>query len=82
MVMRPWRALIVDRADRTAHDEARRQIEHRRQIVLGTLPDRELGRVADPALIRRRRREVAVQHVGGERIGVRISGSLPVRAGP
>jgi hypothetical protein len=47
-------APIIDGADRPAHDEARKQIEHSRQTELGTGSDDELSRVADPALIRRR----------------------------
>jgi hypothetical protein len=59
---------IVNGADRPAHDEARKQIEHRRQIELGTVADDELRRVADPALIRRGRGEVSGENIGGDRI--------------
>jgi hypothetical protein len=42
------------------------EIENRRQIQFGAaVADHELGRVADPALIRRRRGEVAVKQPTG-----------------
>ncbi len=46
----------------------RKQIERRRQIELGAIPDHELGRVADPALIGCRRREVPGEDVGRDGI--------------
>ena len=46
---------IIDRADGPADDEPRVQVEDRGQIQLAALADHELGRVADPSLIRRRR---------------------------
>ena len=43
---------IIDGADRPADHEPGIQIENRGQIQLGVVADDELGRVADPALIR------------------------------
>ena len=61
---------IVDRADRPADDEPREQIEDRRQIQLAALADDELGRVADPALIRRVGRELPVEQIRRDRLVV------------
>jgi len=52
------------------------EIHNRGEIQLGPVPDQELGRVADPALIRRRRREVPGEHIGGNRIGVSAVGRV------
>jgi hypothetical protein len=61
---------IIDGADRPADHEPGIQIENRRQIQLGVLANDELGRVADPALIRTRRNEVAIEYVGRDRVVV------------
>ncbi len=41
---------IVDRTDRPANQEARVEVEDRREIELPTAADHELGGIADPAL--------------------------------
>ena len=59
---------IVHGADGPADDEPREQIEDRREVQLAALADHELRRVADPALIRRRGRELPIQQIGGDRL--------------
>ena len=62
---------IVDRADApspTTNRENRSRTAARYSLPL--LADDELGGVADPALIRRRRRELAVEQIGRDRLVV------------
>src|SRR5688572_14757352 len=67
---------VIDRADRPADDEPRVQIEDHREIPLAVLADRELAGVAEPSLIRRGGREIAVEHVWGDRVVVPAVGCL------
>ena len=60
-----WRSLLALTAP---HDEPREQIQDRRQIELAAAADDELRRVADPPLIRRGRREVAIEQIGCDRL--------------
>ena len=59
---------VVARTDGPPHDEPREQIQDRRQIELAAAADDELRRVADPPLIRRGRREVAIEQIGCDRL--------------
>jgi hypothetical protein len=52
---------VIDRADRPADDETRVEIQDVGEIQLTALADHELGGVADPSLIRRGCRELAVR---------------------
>ena len=54
---------IVDRADGPADQEARVEIENRREIELPAAADHELRRVAGPPLVRRVRDEVLREYV-------------------
>ena len=67
-----WRSLTALSAQPTMKREI--QVEDRRQIQLGAAPNHELGRVADPALIRPRRRELPREHIGGDRLIVLAHG--------
>ena len=59
---------VVDRTERPAHDEPGVEVQDGRQIQLGAAADDELRRVADPALIGPLGRELAVEHIGGDRL--------------
>ena len=61
---------VIDRTDGPADDEAGEQIEDRRQIQLAALADHELGRVADPAPIRRVGRELPIEQIRRDRLVV------------
>ena len=61
---------VVDRADGPPHDEPREQIEDGGEIELAAAPDDELGRVADPPLIRRRCGKLPIEQIGGDRLVV------------
>jgi hypothetical protein len=61
---------VVHGADGPPHDEPREQIQYRREVELAAAADDELGRVADPPLIRRVRLKLPVQEIGGDRLVV------------
>ena len=61
---------IVHRADGPPDDEPREQIQDRGHIEFAAAPDDELRRVADPALIRRGRRELPIEQIGRDRLVV------------
>jgi hypothetical protein len=74
---------IVDGADGPPGHEPGLEIENHRQIQLGVLADHELGGVAHPALIRCRRREIAVEDIGRDRVVViAVGGVRKARARP
>ena len=58
---------IVDGTDGPADQEPRVEIENRREIELPTAADHELGRVADPALVRCGGDEVLREHIRRDR---------------
>src|SRR5215203_6477711 len=55
---------IVYRAQCPADDEARVEIEDRREIQLGVAADHELRGIANPALIRPLGGELSIKHIG------------------
>src|SRR5215203_6714678 len=55
---------IVYRAQCPADDEARVEIEDRREIQLGVAADNELRGIANPALIRPLGGELSIKHIG------------------
>jgi hypothetical protein len=61
---------IVARADGPADDEPREQIEDGHKVQFPAVPDHELGRVANPPLIRGLGRELAVEEIGRDRLVV------------
>ena len=54
---------VIDGAQRPADDETRIQVEDGRQVQLAALADHELRGVADPALVGRFGRELAVEEL-------------------
>ena len=58
------------RADGPPHDEPRAQIQDRRELQFAAAADDELGRVADPPLIRGVRLELAVEQIRRDRLVV------------
>ena len=60
---------IIDRTDRPANQEARVEVEDRREIELSTAADHELGGIADPALVRRFGHEVLAEHIRRDGLG-------------
>ena len=61
---------VVHRADGPPHDEPREQIQDRREVQFAAAADDELGRVADPPLIRGVRLELAVEQIRRDRLVV------------
>ena len=61
---------VVHRADGPPHDEPREQIQDRREVQFAAAADDELGRVADPPLIRGVRFELAVEQIRRDRLVV------------
>lgn len=57
-------------AHRPAHAEPRVQVDDGSEVELRARRRQHLCRVADPALVRRRRRELATEHVGRDRLVV------------
>jgi hypothetical protein len=61
---------VVDGADGPSGDVAREQIEDHRQRQLAALANNELGRVADPPVIRRFRGELPLEQIRRDRLVV------------
>jgi len=61
---------IICGADGPADDEAREQIEDRREIQFAAFPDDELRGIADPPPIRRLGCELSVEQIRGDRLVV------------
>ena len=67
---------VVHGADGPPHDESREQIQDRREVELAAAADDELGRVADPPLIRRVRLKPTVQQIGRDGLVVITHGRV------
>src|SRR6266540_1371526 len=67
---------VVHGTDRPAHHEPGVEIQNRGEIQLGPISDHELGRVADPALIRCRGGEVPGEYIGRDGVLVMAVGRV------
>ncbi len=63
-----YKMAIIDRTDRPANQEARVEVEDRREIELPTAADHELGGIADPALVGGGGDELLREQVRGNRL--------------